>query len=219
MLYKVLNDDGAPIYGTGTWHLPRGKRPGKWMPPIKGELEPCKNGYHLCRRGGLIQWLGPAIFEAESDGEIVETRDRVVARQARLIRRVDAWNERTARLFAADCAERVLPIFEAACPDDDRPRRAIEVARRYANGRATGEEMRVAATAAGAATLSAAGDAAWAAWAARDAAWAATWAAKYAAWVAAVAAKVAAGDTARDARDTERAWQADRLFEYLEGRA
>ena len=31
--------------------------------------------------------------------------------------------------FAADCAERVLPIFEGAYPTDDRPRKAIEAAR------------------------------------------------------------------------------------------
>ena len=32
-------------------------------------------------------------------------------------------------LFAADCAEQVLPLFERARPDDRRPRSAIEVAR------------------------------------------------------------------------------------------
>ncbi len=31
--------------------------------------------------------------------------------------------------FAADCAERVLPIFDGAYPTDDRPRKAIEAAR------------------------------------------------------------------------------------------
>ena len=31
--------------------------------------------------------------------------------------------------FAIDCAERVLPIWEEACPDDDRPREAIEAAK------------------------------------------------------------------------------------------
>ena len=31
--------------------------------------------------------------------------------------------------WAADCAERVLPLFEAAYPEDDRPRRAIETGR------------------------------------------------------------------------------------------
>ncbi|MEK6237938.1 MAG: TIGR02996 domain-containing protein, partial [Planctomycetales bacterium] len=33
------------------------------------------------------------------------------------------------RSFAADCAERALPNFQQALPNDDRPRRAIETAR------------------------------------------------------------------------------------------
>lgn len=36
--------------------------------------------------------------------------------------------------WAADCAERVLWLFEAAAPGDDRPRRAIERARGFASG-------------------------------------------------------------------------------------
>ena len=35
--------------------------------------------------------------------------------------------------WAADCAERVLPIF-ARCSDDSRPRDALDVARRWARG-------------------------------------------------------------------------------------
>lgn len=35
--------------------------------------------------------------------------------------------------WAADCAERVLPLFEAEAPDDDRPRDAIARARAYAS--------------------------------------------------------------------------------------
>ena len=34
--------------------------------------------------------------------------------------------------WAADCAERVLPLFEKASPGDCRPRRAIEVCREWA---------------------------------------------------------------------------------------
>lgn len=37
-------------------------------------------------------------------------------------------------LWAADCAAHVLHFFEAAQPDDDRPRRAIELARVWARG-------------------------------------------------------------------------------------
>jgi hypothetical protein len=63
------------------------------------------------------------------------------------------------RLFACDCAEMVLPIYEHKYPGDDRPRKAIEVIRLYAARAAAGD---------------AAGDAARAA--ARAAAWAAAWA-------------------------------------------
>jgi len=104
--------------------------------------------------------------------------------------------DRLARLFACDCAEHVLPIFEQKNPGDKRPRKAIEVSRRYANGEATREEL----DAAGAAAEAAAGDAAEAAAeaAAGDAAW-------YAAWAA-------AGDAAWYA---ERDWQKERFLQYL----
>ncbi|CCH77496.1 conserved hypothetical protein [Nostocoides japonicum T1-X7] len=50
-------------------------------------------------------------------------------------RRVAAW--------AADCAERVLGLFEAEAPADDRPRAAIARARAYARGELdTAEEIR-----------------------------------------------------------------------------
>ncbi len=34
-------------------------------------------------------------------------------------------------VWAADCAERVLSFFENACPEDDRPRKAIETCRTW----------------------------------------------------------------------------------------
>ncbi|WNG42004.1 hypothetical protein F0U60_17875 [Archangium minus] len=37
-------------------------------------------------------------------------------------------------LWAADCAERVLPLFEAQAPSDTRPREAIEGIRAFARG-------------------------------------------------------------------------------------
>lgn len=37
-------------------------------------------------------------------------------------------------LWAADCAEHVLPLFEAERPDDDRPRRALEAVRAWTRG-------------------------------------------------------------------------------------
>ena len=87
-------------------------------------------------------------------------------------------SEQVARLMACDFAEAVLPIYERNYPDDQRPRVAINTARRYARGEATRED------------LAAARDAAWdaARAAARDAAWAA----------AGDAARAAAGDAQAD---------------------
>ncbi len=48
------------------------------------------------------------------------------------------------RLFASDCAERVLYLYEREFPGDDRPRRAIQTAREHARGRVSAAELRSA---------------------------------------------------------------------------
>ena len=107
---------------------------------------------------------------------------------------------RKARIHViCDCAETALKYVPKG---EDRPRLAIEAARKYANKKTDKNLVELRAT--GAATW-AAGDVAraatWAAWAAGDVAWAA-WAAGDAAW----AATGAAGDAARAA--TWAAWAA-----------
>jgi len=184
---------------------------------------------HVTDAEHLLAWSRAELYEVEVDESrgIVVGRDKIGVRRARLTRRVEAWNERTARLFAADCVERVLPLFEKERPNDKRPREAIAVARRFANGEATREELAAAWAAARDAAWDAARAAAWdAAWAAAwDAAWAAAWdaawdaaraAARAAAWAAAGAAAGAVWDAARAA---ETAWQRERLAQYLSGAA
>jgi len=154
VLYKVLNANGSACHsGSGTWN-----RHGAWMPPI-ADIKPCERGYHLCREKDLLYWLGPAIWEAEYRGERIDAEDKIVVSEARLVRRLKNWNDRTARLFACDCAERSLPIFARDFPNDKRPAEAIRVARLYAIGKATADEIAAAWDAA----RDAAGDAAWAA--------------------------------------------------------
>jgi hypothetical protein len=43
-------------------------------------------------------------------------------------------NHRLLAVWAADCAEHVLPFFEAVQPGDERPRRAIELAHAWVRG-------------------------------------------------------------------------------------
>ncbi|CAD6010360.1 protein of unknown function [Agreia sp. COWG] len=47
-------------------------------------------------------------------------------------------DRRLVAAWAADCAERVLPLFETEAPDEDRPRDAIARARAYARGELDG---------------------------------------------------------------------------------
>ena len=105
-------------------------------------------------------------------------------------------------LIAADFAESVLHIFEGKFPKDDRPRKAIEAARRGDKRKAA-----EAASAAGYATDAARA----AAYAARAAAYAAC---DYAATNAAFAATNAA-EAAATSRDAERLKQAEILRRYF----
>ena len=74
--YKVLDENGRSCNGGGyQYDLPTKNAdgtwtPGKWTTPVKGDLELCDNGYHLCDGKHLIEWLGAAIYEAEYKGQM-----------------------------------------------------------------------------------------------------------------------------------------------------
>src|ERR1700678_1946541 len=121
-LYKVLGSEAESIHGgRGTWHKPHGKRPGKWMDEVKS-VRCCESGYHLVELYSLSEWLryDCTIYLAEGKGKShTDGGGKTAFAQARLIRRL-YLSERDLRLFAADCAEHVLPIFLKVRPDDIR---------------------------------------------------------------------------------------------------
>lgn len=224
-LYKWLNGNQSCHAGKYTWSLPQNGEPGEWTSYLGGPLDPCARGYHLCRVGDLVVWLAPDLYEVETRGDVLKAGDKVVVRQCRLLRRVSAWDKRTARLFACDCAEHVLPIFEEQYPNDRMPREVIKTARRYICGEASAQDLYAARYTARAAAMYTAMDAAAAAaWdatmsatmsaavgavgaAARDAAKVAAWhAVRAAVGAAAISAAVdAVGATAWDAGDAVKA--------------
>jgi hypothetical protein len=220
--YKVLAADGvSPQHGgSGKWFIPKGKRVGKWMPAIKG-IRPCARGYHFVNIEQLPQWLGPTLYEIEVRGQVIHQADKSVAEQARLVRKVETWNDKTLRLFAADCAERVLGLYEKQYPNDDRPRKAIQAARDFANGLINKDAAYAAyavANAAAYAAYAADANAAKAAYAAANAAYAAYAADANAAKAAADAAANAAyavANAAYAAYADEKTWQIERLKYYL----
>ncbi|EYB67051.1 hypothetical protein DEIPH_ctg052orf0049 [Deinococcus phoenicis] len=122
----------------------------------------------LCREG--VASALRKLKVRQSDTEHVVTLDRAMEVLALedVLRVIDACHpdgQRVLRLFAADCAEMVLPLYERDYPNDDRPRKAIEAARGHVLGVVTAEELAAAWGAAWGAAGAAAGDAAW------DAAW------------------------------------------------
>lgn len=194
-LYKVTGPNGEAFHGgTGRWALPTAAGPGDWQPAIPN-VTPCQSGYHLVSIDQLPGWLGPRIWVAEfhPDATVIDHGDKLVGSQARLVE-ATGWDDRTARLFAADCAEHVLHLFEDRYPDDGRPRAAVVAVRRFADGEIDRAALDAGWAAAWDAALDAARDDAAGAAARADAARAAGW---DAAW------------------DAEQRWQTERLAYYL----
>lgn len=117
-------------------------------------------------------------------------------------------------LWAATCAEHVLPLFEAAAPGDPRPRRAIEATRAWVRGELRMMDSRAAGGHAMGAARSLRGAPRFAAYAAGQAACVAhvaehdLGAAAYAIRAAEAAAPPGEGDAAARA---EREWQRAQL--------
>lgn len=131
---------------------------------------------------------------------------------------LEVSEHRSLARWAADCADHVLPLFEQACPGDDRPRRAVQAARAWADGELSAVEAREAAFAAHTAAREATDPAARAAARAAGHAAATAHAPGHAAHAATYAATAAssAGLAMPAAAAEERQWQHERLPEGLD---
>jgi hypothetical protein len=111
--YKFLRRDGAAPFTRHPWPLPDDGGPGAW---VEAPVVPCRSGIHACRDADLPLWLGRELYEVELDGEIVEERTKVIAPRARLLRRIDAWDDATRDAFTRDCADRAHTLVREAGP-------------------------------------------------------------------------------------------------------
>jgi hypothetical protein len=100
--YKFLRRDATSPFGGFAWPLPDGG-PGAW---VEAAVEPCRSGIHACRRADLPLWLDRLLYEVELDGEIVEAPAKVIGSRARLVRRIDAWDDRLRDEYTRMCAAR-----------------------------------------------------------------------------------------------------------------
>ena len=157
-LYKWM----LPNLRTAVRKKPWPVKVGEWTPIEATDF--CNSGWHGFEEKDVLTHLpsgvGASLWVVEVKGEILHGNDKFCAPQMKLVRELGVTTDRNLRLFAADCAEDVLPLFLKVFPNDNRPSEAIAVARRYAEGMATNQEL----------------NAAW------DAAWDASWL-KYSNWL------------------------------------
>jgi hypothetical protein len=106
--YKVLRDGRSEFTGW-RWPLPDTQGPGAWV-HADGSIGLCVNGIHAASPEQLPQWLGTEIWEIELGGEVVREEAALVASQARLLRKLHAWDKEMRRRFAEMCLRRAQEI-------------------------------------------------------------------------------------------------------------
>src|SRR3954453_17897922 len=110
--YKFLTSEATSPFTGFHWDLSDGG-PGSW---IEATVEPCRSGIHACLRDGLSLWLGRELYEVELDGHIVTEPTKLVASRARLLRRIDAWDDDLRDEYTRMCAERAHDLALGGSP-------------------------------------------------------------------------------------------------------
>lgn len=97
------------------------------MRSVEGDLEYQENGYLCGDERQILDWLGHSFYAVGHEGDLPELPRAKVARKIRLAKKAAGWTEQVMRHFAVECAQRVLPVFEAAS-HCQAPKRALEKA-------------------------------------------------------------------------------------------
>jgi hypothetical protein len=105
---------------------------GEWV-EVEGAVGLCANGIHACRIEALPRWLDDELWRVELDGIAEEHEGVVIARRARLLERIDAWNAEASRELARSCAA-VIKELAAEHGDDELLRRRAQMIPEIADG-------------------------------------------------------------------------------------
>ena len=69
------------------------------------------------------------VYSLESMKE--KSKFSVTFKDESIVELVKKTDQKTLAIWAVDCVERVMPYFEEKCPEDPRPRKAIETLRKW----------------------------------------------------------------------------------------
>jgi hypothetical protein len=98
--YKFLSADRVGLFSGVRW-----PEPGTWL-EADAEVERCVSGIHAVYPSGLLAWVDDELWTCELEGIVEDDGQELVAERGRLVERVAAWNETSARDFACACAAR-----------------------------------------------------------------------------------------------------------------
>ena len=213
--YKFLATGATGPFSRFHWPAPGGDGPGDWV-AVHATLEPCRAGLHLLRATDLPLWMLEELYTVEVDGPVLEYDDFVLARRARLLRRVDTWGRDFATSFSRECALLVRDLTAGTLRDQGQAEAADRLLECGTTDELLGSARRLldGDRVAGPATGYLHDAARYALWVRSEPRWAAN--AATVALIAATAARVTAGpDRADAAVASERARQAAWLTDHV----
>jgi hypothetical protein len=115
--FKFLSSDRTGLFSGVRW-----PEPGTWL-EADAEVEHCVSGIHALHPKGLLGWIDDELWTCELGGIVEDDGHVLVAERGRLLERVEAWNETSARDFAGACAargrEHVAAALRAEGYDDE----------------------------------------------------------------------------------------------------
>lgn len=133
--YKFIKEDMFSQNGDHKWSV------GKWY--FEKDIKLCEKGFHACREPleALDYMYGDKWFIVEARGEMREKEgDKFVAQEMRLVREIPI--DKVVKPFAIWCAKQCLKNYEKQYPKDKRPRKAIEGAELYLDGKIDLDELK-----------------------------------------------------------------------------
>jgi len=119
--YKFLRPDRVAPFTRFRW------TPGEWVAAEPGVVV-CERGVHACRAEALPYWIDRELWGIELDGEIAESAYKVAAERARLLDRLETWDEAARVELGRACAARPRELTPATRREPGDPQLAAMAA-------------------------------------------------------------------------------------------
>jgi hypothetical protein len=107
--YKFLRAGAIGPFSGFAWPVPVGDGPGAWVAARPEAPPPFADAVRGCSAEQLAYWVHDELWRIELENGQVGVRTCAGPR-ARLLRRVEAWQEAAASAFVADCLARAASI-------------------------------------------------------------------------------------------------------------